>query len=260
LLFRIHLAKFFIKLGRFFQELPVFIMRPEDLIRFGRVSYSNPASTTFWTSEDLIDSGLWPGELELFEALPARNGNLLLLGMGGGREAIFLAKAGFNVTGVDFIEEMVEKAKGNARQRGVEIQGKVQEMSQLDFDSGTYDVIWFSCSIYSTIPGKKARIEMLQRVGKWIKPRGRVVCGFYWNPAVKHGKLMQRAGKIFSWITFGNTQYEQGDILKDSSEFVHAFRRKRDLKEEFDQAGFEVIQFSFPDNSNNAGALLRKKR
>jgi SAM-dependent methyltransferase len=235
-------------------------MRPGDLIRYGRISYSKPASTTLWTSEDLIDSGLWPGELELFEALPTQNGNLLLLGMGGGREAIYLAKVGFQVTGVDFIEEMVEKAKDNAKQRGVEIQGKVQEMSQLDFDSPTYDVIWFSCAIYSSIPGKKARIEILKRVGKWLTPQGRVVCGFYWNPSVKHGKLMQRAGKVFSLLTFGNTQYEEGDILKNNSEFIHAFRRERDLKEEFDQAGFEVIQFCFPKNSNNAGALLRKKR
>lgn len=240
--------------------MPVFILRPQELIRFGQISYSKPSSLSLWTGVELIDSGLFPGEKELFSALPRQSGGLLLLGMGGGREAIFLARAGFRVTGVDFIAEMVEKAMEYARQKKVEIKGVVGEISRLKFNPNSFDVVWYSCSIYSATPGKKARIETLKRVGEWLTPQGLVVCGFFWNPAVKLGRFKWQIGKVFSRLTFGNTKCEQGDILVHNMEFLHAFASKADLLAEFAEAGFELVQFCFPENSHHAGALLRQKR
>ena len=259
MLLKINAAKFLVKLGDFFQELPIFILQPKDLIHLGRISYSKTSSIALWADRDFIDSGLFPNEIELFDALPTKKGNLLLLGMGGGREAIFFAKAGFRVTGVDFIYELVEKAVEYARERDVEIHGIAEEISQLDFFPASFDVAWFSSSMYSSIPGRKARIEILKRVEKWLSPQGHVACGFYWNPDVNYGKFRWSLGKAFSWLTFGNIQCEQGDIFKNHLEFLHAFGSKEKLREEFKEAGFEVIQFIFPKDSNNASALLRKK-
>ena len=152
----------------------------------------------------------------------------MLLGMGGGKEAIYFAKAGFRVTGIDFIEKMVAKAMENARQRNVEIQGKVQEISRLDFKPACFDVVWYSCSIYSSIPGRKTRIEMLKRVG--------------------------------DWLTQGNIRSEKGDILKDNIEFLHAFSSRIELESEFTDAGFEMVYSHFPQDVINGGALLRKKK
>jgi len=181
-----------------------------------------------------------------------------LLGVGGGREAIVLAKSGFAVTGVDFIREMVERSIANARERGVEILGEVQEISRMDFAPASFDAIWFSCSIYSSVPGKKSRIALLSRAGKSLAPGGRIVCFFYWNPSVNNGKIRWVAGKALSWITFGNTASERGDVLKNNQEFLHAFSREEDIRAEFEEAGFDVLRFVYPESSHNAGALLRK--
>ena len=257
--FRIKIASFFVRIGSFLQELPVFILQPRDLIGFGRLSYGKPGSVSFWTGEEFIDSGLFPGEKELFAELGENRGNLLLLGVGGGREAIVLARSGFQVTGVDFVKEMVERSVANARERNVEIQGKVQEISRLDFPDESFAVVWFSCSIYSAVPGKKNRIGMLNRVRRWLAPGGQVVCFFYWNPAVRQGRLRWRAGKALSWITLGNFSCEKGDLLKNNQEFLHAFSDQEDVRAEFAAAGFEVVRFIYPEASHNAGALLRRK-
>ncbi len=207
---------------------------------------------------DFVDSGLLSGEKELFAELESKKGNLLLLGLGGGREAIFFAKSGFRVTGIDFVKEMVDKSMAHARESNVEIQGVVQDISQLDFPHGSFDVIWFSCSIYSSVPGRKKRIEMLARAKQLLVPEGRVACLFYWNPSVRHGNKRWVAGKLLSWLTLGNFSCEKGDILKNNQEFLHAFSNQDDLHAEFAEAGFEVLRFVFPDASHNAGALLRK--
>jgi SAM-dependent methyltransferase len=252
-------VRFLTKAGMFLQELPIFVLRPRDLIRFGKENYCRPSALDFWADKNFVDSGLFPGEKELFFELGGERGKLLLLGVGGGREAIVLAKSGFAVTGVDFVKEMVERSIANARERNVQILGEVQEISRLDFAPASFDVIWFSCSLYSSVPGKKRRITMLSRVGKSLTPDGRIVCFFYWNPSIYNGKIRWTAGKALSWITFGNTASERGDILKNNQEFLHAFSREEDIRAEFEEAGFEVLRFVYPESSHNAGALLRKK-
>ena len=57
--------------------------------------------------------GLNDDEQKLLAELPEATGkNLLLLGVGGGREAIPLAGMGFRVTGVDYAAAMVERGSG----------------------------------------------------------------------------------------------------------------------------------------------------
>lgn len=255
---RISISRFLIKTGVFLQQVPVFFLRPGQLTKFGQKSYNRPSSINFWTGQAFVNSGLYPGEKELLNIIPVKKGDLLILGLGGGREAISLAKSGFNVTGVDFISEMVDKAVQNGISAGIKIRGEVQEVTKLDFNPESFDIIWFSCSIYSSIPGRKSRIKTLVRSGELLKPDGYIACFFYWNPHIKKGRAGWILGKFISWLTLGNTKCEKGDILKDNLEFLHAFSDTDDLKSEFESAGFEVVRFIFPENSHNACALLKK--
>jgi SAM-dependent methyltransferase len=58
----------------------------------------------------MVDGGLEPREITLFEKIPLSKGRVLVLGLGGGREAIHFARLGFEVTGIDFIPEMAENS------------------------------------------------------------------------------------------------------------------------------------------------------
>ena len=256
---RIKLSLFVNKAGRFLQELPVYFLKPSQLKKISRDSYSTSSSLDLWTGEDFVNLGLFPGEKELFELLPGKKGNLLLLGIGGGREALVLGKAGYKITGVDFVKELVEKSVEYGKKSGIEINGIVEEITNIEFAPESFDVIWYSCSIYSSIPGRKNRINSLVRSGKMLRPDGHIACFFYWNPNVRSGKIRWKIGKLISILTFGNLGYERGDIFKDNLEFLHAFSDKEVLKSEFNESGYEVVEFIFPENSNNACALLKKK-
>lgn len=212
-----------------------------------------------WADKEFIDLGLFPGEQEMFDLIKERKGDLLIYGVGGGREALVLGKNGFRITGVDFVEGLVQKAEEWGRLSGVKINGIVGDINKIDLPKESFDVVWYSCSTYSSIPGRKRRIRSLIRSADILKQEGHIACFFYWNPKAVSGRYRWRLGKIIAYLTFGNISYEKGDLFKDNLEFMHAFFDKQDLVREFSAAGLEVIEFVFPENSHNACALLRKK-
>lgn len=253
---RILLAGLGLKAGRYLQQLPVFLLPPRQLVRFSRRSYSRPACIASWTSPELVGQGLFPVEEKLLSRTGGKPDRLLLLGLGGGREAVVFARNGYRVTGVDFVPGMVSRAVDAARKIGVEIEGRVGDIREIDECLGRFDLVWFSCSTYSSIPGRKDRIRTLARIRKMLNPGGRVVCMCYWNPELRYEGWRWRLGKVLAWITLGNRRCEPGDIIKDGREFLHAFGSREELHGEFKASGFTVEEFIIPRDTHNAGAVL----
>jgi tellurite methyltransferase len=69
-----------------------------------------------------------------------KSGSVLDLGVGEGRNALFLAKNGFDVTGVDISGEGIKKFKNNAKKMKVKIKGIVCDIVDFKFDK-KYDII-----------------------------------------------------------------------------------------------------------------------
>jgi SAM-dependent methyltransferase len=63
------------------------------------------------------------------------------LGCGTGANAIYLAQKGFEVTGVDFAEAAIEKAKARAKDADVQIEFKVDDLTNLKHVSGSFDFL-----------------------------------------------------------------------------------------------------------------------
>jgi 2-polyprenyl-3-methyl-5-hydroxy-6-metoxy-1,4-benzoquinol methylase len=256
---RIRLARFLLQLADFIQSLPVVVMKPDDLVEFSRQSYDRPHNVEAWAEDGLVDSGLSREEAELIAEVPAATGNLLLLGLGGGREAIPLARMGFRVTGVDYVAAMVDRAKDNAARRGVQIEGLVQEISQLDVPAGTYDVVWLSRHMYSCVPTRARRVAMVRRIARALKPGGLFLCQFQWNPGAR---LMTRAGRLLRRLvaagTLGNLAYEEGDILWLRVEFVHQFSSEDALRSELEEGGLAVLHIKTSGASIKGSAVCQK--
>lgn len=255
---RVNLGRALISLGAFIQSLPVMVMRPDDLVEFSRQTYARPHNIEAWAENDLIDSGLSPDEIELLEASPAKNGDLLLLGVGGGREAIPLAQMGFRVTGIDYIPEMVNRAKENTAKRGIHIVGLVQEISQLDVPESAYDVVWISRSMYSCVPTRARRVEMVQRIGRALKQGGVFLCQFQWNPNPKPRGAGERLRRLAALLTLGNLAYEPGDMLWLNVEFVHAFSSEDAIRSELEQGGLSVARIQTSPIRNRGWAVCKK--
>jgi ubiquinone/menaquinone biosynthesis C-methylase UbiE len=257
---RITLARFLIRLGRFIQSLALMVMRPDDLVEFSRQTYDRRDHVESWSSDELIESGLDSDESSLFEKIPLKNGKLLLLGIGGGREAFYFAEKGFEVTGVDFSEGMVKSALENAQKKGLTISGLVQEISKLEVPDNSYDVVWLSSAMYSSIPTKKRRLMMLKRIRKTLKPGGCFICQFHWDARLKPSQKGEFMRKIVSFLTLGNFEYEKGDMLWHNLEFIHAFSSEEELRSEFEEGHFHVKHVQLLEENMRGGAVLTKGR
>ncbi len=255
---RTGLARRLIRLGACIQSLSVVVMKPDDLVEFSRKSYNNPQSIDDWTGDACVDRGLYPEELDLLESVPRKTGNLLLLGVGGGREAIPLRRMGFRVTGVDNVAAMVERAQENAARRGLAIDGLVQEMSTLDVPAETFDVVWISWAMYSCVPTRKRRVQMVKQIARALKPGGLFICTFRWQaqaqPSSWKGLAVRRGIALF---TLGNLAYEEGDMLWGNVEFIHEFRSEADVRKELEEGGLDVLRFQ-AEKINVRGAVCRK--
>lgn len=255
---RIRLGKLFIRAGSFIQSLAVVVMRPVDLVEFNRLKYASPSEVSAWGAETLAAAGLTAAEKDLFARLPIKQGRLLLLGLGGGRDAIALAKMGFDVVGVDFIPELVAQAQENAARHGVSLKGVVQEISQLEFPPASFDLGLISAAMYSCLPTRERRVAMLTRIKTALKPGGYFLCQFILDPEKPVNPRAQLARKVFAFLTRGNRWLEPGDVLKGPAEYLHIFLSPGELRSEFAAAGFAVLYFQSEEFGTWRGAVLQR--
>lgn len=68
-------------------------------------------------------------------------GQALDIAMGEGRNAVYLAKKGFQVTGVDLSEVAIRKAKLLARDQGVQMRTLVADLNQYQIAPASYELI-----------------------------------------------------------------------------------------------------------------------
>ena len=85
--------------------------------------------------------GLHPELAELVESGRIAPGRAIDLGCGVGNEAIYLAKKGFNVTGIDFSPTAIKLARDKAQEAGVEVTFIKDDLTNLLNVSGTFDLL-----------------------------------------------------------------------------------------------------------------------
>jgi SAM-dependent methyltransferase len=205
-----------------------------------------------------VDAGLTRDELELWERVPARVGRVLILGGGGGREAVWFARQGWQVAAMDFSAQMLEQARASMAQRQFAFEGWVGDIAHLDAPPESFDLVWVSMFLYSAVLNRQRRLDMLRRIRQSLKPGGALVISFHWQPNARHSSKGVLARKVIAWLTLGNTGFENGDILFGTLEFRHAFGAEQDLCAEFDASGFETLHLTVFDGMMRGGAVLRK--
>ncbi|MFC1948013.1 class I SAM-dependent methyltransferase [Chloroflexota bacterium] len=255
----IKLARGILRLGSFIQSLAVVVMKPDDLIEFGRQTYSDPEDVMYWARDSRVDMDLNEAELELVEAIPKKQGKLLLLGVGGGRDAIPLAKMGFRVTGVDYIPAMVDVAIQNATRRGVTIGGLVQDISRLDVQAGAYDIVWIANEMYSCIPTRARRVEMVRRIAHALTRDGLFICQFRLHSGAKPSRKSMFLRRTVAAVALGNFAYESGDILWGNIEFTHEFSSEDTVRSELEEGGLSIVRLRANQAQYRGDAVCRKK-
>ena len=97
-------------------------------------------------------------------------GAVLDLAMGEGRNGVFLATKGFDVTGVDISKEGLKKAKALAAQRGVTLTTIVADLEEYTITPNTFDVI--ICTYY-------LQKDLFPKIAAALKPGGMALVETY---------------------------------------------------------------------------------
>jgi ubiquinone/menaquinone biosynthesis C-methylase UbiE len=93
------------------------------------------------------------------------------MGTGTGQFAVYLARLGFRVTGIDISERMIQKAREHADRFNLDIDFQQQDAENLLFKDSTFDVV-VSRNLLWTLPDPEKALEEWRRV---LKPAGALV-------------------------------------------------------------------------------------
>jgi tellurite methyltransferase len=137
-------------------------------------------------------------------------GRTLDVAMGAGRNAIYLAREGFQVEGVDISSEAVKEALSSAREAGVSIQIRMEDLEKIPyFEEEAYDlVICFNYLQRSLLPEMK----------NWVKPGGMVVYETFIVDQVRFGKprnpdhLLRHQELLHTFREFRVLRYREGIV------------------------------------------------
>ncbi len=224
---RISAARFLIHCGRFIESLAVAWMRPSDLGEFNRRRESVPIDVNQISQAAVYD--LSNDERALLRGLPFSPARILLLG--DGREKQALVRDGHEVT--------------VAREFSPEAM------------SGRFDAVWLGGIFYSQIPGRKARVSRLRQIGSAVRPGGHLLCQFLLNVRGGRSSFLFLCQRLFAYLTLGNFQLQEGDAIRELSEFSHSFSSWAEFQDEIREAGFELVYSQKPPAAVHGGAIAK---
>lgn len=246
----IRLSNLFYKLSRLLCAL---ILKPDDLLNLNRCCYNLKSYLKGCEAESYLNAGLDSQEEYFFNHYAKPNISVLILGCGGGRECLALSKAGFKVTGVDFISGCISIARRNAAKLSLPISFIHQDASRLDLGpEAKFDSVVFSGLLYSLIPSREKRARMLTSIKKYLAAEGRIFLNFL---SVKNPPAQSLGLKnLIAGIFFGNTRYQTGDYVTGDGEFRHYFDGNQ-LKEEALSCGYVLLELNLEDPESSFAVL-----
>jgi len=164
------------------------------------------------------------------EKLPPPPARVLSLAEGEGRNGVFLASLGYQVTGVDASAVGLAKARKLAEERGVSIETVQSALEDYEIDAASWDVV---ISIFCHLPPELRR-KVHRSVVEGLRPGGMVLLEAYTPDQLRHG-------------TGGPPRLEllyTAEMLRedfDGLEFLHLEEFERDVTEGLLHTGMAAV-------------------
>lgn len=148
----------------------------------------NPDQADFWnerySNEDYL-FGTQPNAFLVREAHRlAPKSKILTVADGEGRNSVFLAQHGHQVVATDISERALDKARGLARRREVEIDFRMADLTAWDWPYEKFDAV---VAIFIQFGGKETRRSMFSGFAKTLKPDGLLLLEGYRPEQVEYG-------------------------------------------------------------------------
>lgn len=151
------------------------------------------------------------------------NGEALAIAEGEGRNAVFLAEQGMNVTAWDYAESGLEKTKKLAESKGVSVETRLVDLNEAKWDKDKWDEI---VCVFGHFP-TGLRAKTLEGVNEAVKQGGYFVTEVY---------------SVYQ-IPYGSGGPKDVDFLYKPEEFLTAF------------TGWRIIHFFMGEVMRKEGEL-----
>jgi SAM-dependent methyltransferase len=109
-----------------------------------------------------------PNRFLVAETEALEPGRALDLACGEGRNAVWLAERGWRVTGVDYSDVALEKARTLAAARGVDVEWIAADLEGFEPEAAAFDLV---VVLYLQVPGEERR-AILRRAERAVAPGG----------------------------------------------------------------------------------------
>ncbi len=145
-------------------------------------------------------------------------GKALVLAMGEGRNAVFLAKNGFDVDGCDVSDKAIEKSKLLARESGVTLNAFAADLEEYKIPANTYDLV--TCFYY-------LQRDLMPQIKDGLKKGGMVILETYSIDQLNYGKdapgpknpvyLLKHNELLDLFRDFHIIYYREGEVAENKS-------------------------------------------
>jgi len=199
------------------------------------LGYDLVSSLRNFGSKKYIETGLSPEEKKLYFDFEDKPGRALIMGCSAGRECVYLAQKGWEVIGIDFIEEFLKIGRFYAKQKGLGIEYRNLNIEQLDsnsFSGERFDFIGFS--VFFLILSKKKRSRILKILNTCLSKDGKVLVIL--KGRQDHWRLSNPILNVILKIL--RPSHEDGDYFGGAT-YLHTFTAES-LKKEIEAQGFRI--------------------
>ena len=214
--------------------------------------------------EAIEQVGLWNSEKIIFNKYIRKDYKILDLGCGAGRTTINLYKKGFiNIIGVDIAEKLIDFAKDYASGHSLNIDFRIGDATNLDFEDNTFDIVIFSYNGMQCIPKKENREKVLKEVYRVLKPEGLYIFTAHdrHDPKSSHLDFWQSIeDKWEKGINEKNVEC-LGDLITidqaGEEAFIH-FSTIEEMKAFLEKENFKIVEYEYTYNLAEENEITKK--
>lgn len=227
------------RLGRFFSALfdgVALGLLDDKTLR--QLDYHFYSKTKEWCDRTYNQQGLAHWEQDCVDKYFHAHSPVLITAVGGGREAIALELAGFKVTAYECHDELRAFANSLLQELGRQCRVLPINRDEAPEESpGSIANVLVGWGSYMLIPRRSSRIELLQALGRILRPDGVVLLSFFYSPT--YGRPLRLTFAVANMIRtiLRRELVELGDSLNFG--FVHYFTESS-IRAEVESAGLRV--------------------